>query len=233
MSQKLLFVMGVSSLLVAGVCAYFSLPSAPERLVLTNSVIDFGELEQAQSVAGEFELVNRFRQKLHIKRIFESCSCTVSNLEKQLLEPGDRTKLRAEWKTGAGRGPTKVVLHVAYELEDKTTGEISLTMRGNIIPDIHYEPSELVFEHDTPDKRTIALSPCRLKEFDVKEVYCTHKAFNLSWSKETITVVFDPARWPQDEDISAYLTVVNSSQRDPKMTISIRVSRREKERSQS
>ena len=225
MKGKAFLSVGTFCILGSVVCAYLSLPNRPEGLFANPCEIDLGNLEQAQTVDAVFELANRFRQRLKITGIFESCGCSTTGIEKNQLEPGGQTKLSAVWKTGARRGPSNVQLDVQYSLEDGQTGFVKLIIKGKIIPDIHYAPEELVFEGGANAKKVIQLHPARIKDFAIKSAYSSHRAFKalVNQQQKTVSVEFDPGQWRSGDDANPRVTIVTSSGRVPQLQVYVKV----------
>lgn len=225
--QRLLLLFGLLCVVGAAVSGYCSLPSPPEEFVAVPPVLDFGKIEQGQSLHGEFELVNRFRQPVRIVSLSESCGCSETAVDEPRLAPGERTKLRATWKTGTRRGSSGVQVFVAFALPDDQVRQLTVTLKGEVIPDIAYDPAELVFREGVASKQILRLSPARMPKFVLREVYVSHRAFKAAADKKrnTVEVTFGPTKWRTGDDFNPSLTVVTDSPREPRMYIDLKIAR--------
>ena len=80
---------------------------------------DFGQVKEGASLKHEFELKNDTGKALNIKDIDTSCSCTVSEVGKKKLEPGESTAINAKFNTKGYSGPTKQYIYVHTDSVDK------------------------------------------------------------------------------------------------------------------
>jgi hypothetical protein len=94
---------------VASVEEYFppmtadQLAKAP-KLSFENSVYDFGDIKQGDQVSTEFVFTNMGKSVLNIREIKASCGCTIGNLEKNDIEPGDTGSIKVTFNSRGRRG---------------------------------------------------------------------------------------------------------------------------------
>lgn len=169
-------------------------------LIAARPIHDGGEVEQGVKLSHEFLLVNRMGQTLTIKEVIKSCSCTEATCEPKELRPGEQTVLRAVWEVGGSRGKSGVSIFVVAELPDESLVGTELVMRATVKPDIEYAPAALEFSPGN-EKQSIRFSPGTLKEFSLKGVSCTHRAFTarlVPGTTDTVEVTFQPNLWNAD-----------------------------------
>jgi hypothetical protein len=94
---------------VASVEEYFppmtaeQLAKAP-KLKFDNPVHDFGTIKQGDQVSTEFLFTNAGKSVLNIRDIKASCGCTISNLEKNDLGPGESSSIKITFNSRGRRG---------------------------------------------------------------------------------------------------------------------------------
>lgn len=224
-SQRVLRNGGVLCVFGSAVCGYLSLPGPREGFAAVPRTVDFGQVEQRQVLHAKFELVNHYRQALAITHIVQGCSCSAVQLGAKDLGPGQRTTLTASWDTGTSRGARTVHVVVRYTLADGRTGELPLTMQGDVLPDIACQPQEAIFKAGVAAEQTFRLTPGRLRHFLVTGAFCAHRAFKatVNEKEKSVTVAFDPSRWTDGDDYVPTLTVVTSSSREPRLMLPLKV----------
>ncbi|WP_088259611.1 DUF1573 domain-containing protein [Fimbriiglobus ruber] len=220
--------LAVAGFSVAGmVCAFLAQRVEPVRgLIAVEPVHDFGEVSQGDKVTCEFELINSFEHPLAIRDVIKQCGCTKADCSRQTLAPSERMSVQAEWAVGDRRGHSSQEITVLAVLPDGQLETVNLLMSATIVPDIAYEPGELRFTSDSTP-RIVTFSPKRLKDCAIKQVYCTHRAFEarLLADGSHVEVAYRPEALL--EDVSAiYLMVVTTSQHAPLCSIPLIAERR-------
>jgi len=94
---------------IATIEEYFPPMSAEERakaprFSVDKRMHDFGNIGQTEKVETEFEITNTGASVLNIRKIAANCGCTVSNLEKNDLEPGESSKIKISFDPRGRRG---------------------------------------------------------------------------------------------------------------------------------
>src|SRR5205085_9102339 len=124
-----------------------------------------------------FELVNHYDQALAIQQVLTTCSCSTPEFSARHLEPGEQASLTVTWRTGHARGPTRANLQVVFQLADGAVGSKVLGIQANIIPDLYYDPPELVFVRGVVKIERVQFTSGRQKDFTIRKVSCSHAAF--------------------------------------------------------
>ncbi len=201
MSRKWTLILAGLSLLASIACAYLALPPRIETLVATEPVKQLGELGQGVTVPVEFELVNRCPDAVKVVNIIKSCACTSTELSKSSLVPGERATLKVEWSTQAARGPFSSDITVVYSRDGQEQRLLTnLRVEARVIPDIEYQPCQLVFAPGVKARQVITFSPGRDPKAAVVRAYTTHRAFTVRWLPTTsqVEVSFDPPQWSEE-----------------------------------
>ncbi len=210
-------------LLGAGVSGYLSLPTRPQAFEARPSMVDLGQVEQKAELRAEFVLENGFREPVEVLEVTQSCGCTEATIGTKVVAPGEHTTVATTWKTGTSRGPTRVHAYLTYRVGEGRPRFLTLTVLGDVLPDIRCDPQELQFERGVPATQVLRLIPGRMKEFRVERVYCSHRAFTTAVAGEgEIAVAFDPKK-RTDGDGTAFLGIVTDSPREPVIYVALNV----------
>lgn len=74
------------------------------RLVVQEAVHDFGRIKQDETVATEFTLRNNGKSDLNIRKTIGNCSCTVAELKKKSLKPGETVSMKVKFDPKGRKG---------------------------------------------------------------------------------------------------------------------------------
>lgn len=131
------FVLSVMALLCMRTLAWCaaSVPPSPgaERAaeaVTDPYVWDFGTAKAGDVLEHEFTFTNSFGKDMRIKETTTSCGCTVSEIKKKDLKPGESTVLSVRFDTKGYSGDTRQFVYVNTDNADESV--IRFTIRGNI-----------------------------------------------------------------------------------------------------
>lgn len=73
---------------------------------------DAGKVKEGDIAAHDFTILNSLDQDLNIKDITTSCGCTVSNIAKKNLKPGESTIVTVKFDTKGYKGDSKQFIYV-------------------------------------------------------------------------------------------------------------------------
>lgn len=126
--------------------AYFTprpvvLQDPPCALVSEQADFDAGNLVQGAKFEHVFRVTNQGTDPLHIERVESSCGCTVAELVRRDLAPGQSTEVRATFKAGLLTGP----FHKTVRLIVQPRGSLVLSLRGRVMPDYLPDPMAVSF----------------------------------------------------------------------------------------
>jgi len=132
-------------------------PTAPEatpavkpKIACDEPEFDFGERSNEEKVEHEFILKNIGDAQLLIDKVRTTCGCTVAQLEKKELQPGESTKVKATLTLKGRQGAT--TKSISVESNDPETPVLTLTLKGTAIPPILVEPQVVNFGKIIEDK---------------------------------------------------------------------------------
>jgi hypothetical protein len=92
----------------------------------------FGTATEGDEITHNFLLTNTGKSTLHIRKLKSSCGCTAVNPEKNDLEPGESTEIKAIFRTHGKTG--KQMRTVDVITNDPSQPKITLKITGNLNP---------------------------------------------------------------------------------------------------
>ena len=104
---------------------------------------DFGELGQYQEVAHVFKFKNKSTVKVTLGECRAECGCTVTLLDKKVLEPGESGTLKVTLQTLSMQG--NLIKKIYVNIVEPTKDSQILKVKVNIIKRINIVPSSLNF----------------------------------------------------------------------------------------
>ena len=93
---------------------------------------DFGEVKAGEVLGHEFPCKNLTTTTLHIKEISTSCGCTVSEVEKRELLPGEETFIKVIFKSEGYKGAVKQ--YVYAHTDDVDNPVIRYIIKATVVP---------------------------------------------------------------------------------------------------
>jgi hypothetical protein len=198
-------------------CGYLSTIPVETGLVMLAPRRNFGTVQQGQTVATSFTLVNKGPEGVRVVSVSKKCDCTDAKLEKYFINPGESTTLSVTWEIGAKRGKASSNVEVIYII---STGgvpqELMTELTADVLPDLNFSPEELHFGSGLTNKQSIIYSPASFAKLEVLSAQCSHRAFQvvLNRIESRLEITFDPEIWPQDVD-SAQVVVKTNSPNEP------------------
>ncbi len=126
-------------------CLSFACQAFAERggLVVSEKTYEFGSVPQGARVVHEFVLQNKGSADVQLQKFTPSCGCTAASVDTSLIKPGESGKVRVEFDT-AGFSGSKVKT-VEVLTSDPDAPEITLTLRGTVVPGVSAEPRRIEF----------------------------------------------------------------------------------------
>ncbi len=78
----------------------------------SENVWDFGQVRAGDVVRHDFIIKNTKSKVLNIKEVHTSCGCTVSEVPKKVLQPGEDAPIQVKMDTKGDSGPVKQHIYV-------------------------------------------------------------------------------------------------------------------------
>jgi hypothetical protein len=107
------------------------------------SVHDFGTVPRGAKAEYEFKFVNKYQEDVHVARVSSSCGCTSPRIGKGDLKTYQEGSIICEFNTRSFVGPKAATVTVFFDRP--FSGQMQLTVKGNIRSDIVTEPGEIQF----------------------------------------------------------------------------------------
>ncbi|MGE0682414.1 MAG: DUF1573 domain-containing protein [Candidatus Binatia bacterium] len=116
-------------------------PSGPPRLVFSESVFDFGRVEQGAQVNHLFRFTNQGGQDLRIESVKTSCGCTAAVISSEMIGPGQEGTISATFDTTRFAG--EKAKSISVYSNDPSQSVTTLTLQGEITVEVEIEPPQL------------------------------------------------------------------------------------------
>ncbi|MCK5862398.1 MAG: DUF1573 domain-containing protein, partial [Candidatus Hydrogenedentes bacterium] len=113
------------------------------KLVVPEKIFNFGTMRDTETVSHKFVLRNEGTGTLKITNVRASCGCTTTELEKDVLAPGEEVKISASTNLSGRQG--KQVKAVTVTCNDPDNPTVQLRMEGMVTASINVEPSRINF----------------------------------------------------------------------------------------
>lgn len=112
------------------------------RITFENLIYDFGEVNPATKIVGEFDFKNTGNAPLKITKI-DKCCGAVLKLDKDNKEyaPGESGKLTVEYHS-SWRSST-MTRHITVHSNDEENPDVKLTIKAQIVAKVEYEPQRI------------------------------------------------------------------------------------------
>ncbi len=146
---------------------------------------DFGNIEPGGLTHGSYILTNAGQGTLEIERVTAPCRCTVPELPKKVLEPGESVELKFTFNVGNTSG--KVIKKINLTTKSPSKPEsMTLTFTADIRKVLDVAPTNLTFglKSDYDNKQELVINSTDESEFRITGFICNGDA---------ATVVYDPA----------------------------------------
>jgi hypothetical protein len=138
----------------------------PKAVLVNGDTFNFGIMEQDTSRSYEFEIRNEGEAPLTLIKRSTTCKCTMSELSKGHLEPGESTKVKLDWMAYSDEGSFR---HGALiETNDPRRQFINFTIEGQVTHSHRVAPRELVFSSISVSEE--ASAPVNLYAFHADEL---------------------------------------------------------------
>lgn len=112
-------------------------------VVTNNATFDFGTMSRHGKKSHVFVLKNTGNAPSKLKVKKSSCKCTIGQLSKETLGPGEEAEIELTWS--AETDQVDFGQSATIETEDPTQPEIQLTINGKVQDRVYAEPLAVVF----------------------------------------------------------------------------------------
>ena len=155
------------------------------RVFCGETSFDFGEKSSDESVIEHnFLIQNTGTADLEINKVQTTCGCTLAELEKSILQPGESTILKAKL-TLAGRDG-EIQKPIFIESNDPENPNFHLVMKGRIGAVFHIMPGTIVLtrnSEDAPAFATAIVKSARNELFEILSARTESEKIKVEWNK--------------------------------------------------
>jgi len=123
------------------------------RIEFDNTVYNFGEAPQGDSVVHIFKFRNTGDDTLIISKVRSTCGCTAALLSKDTIPPGGSGEIKAVFRTGRYHGT--VSKRILVYSNDPTSHDKRLTITGTVYAIVEVNPDRIFLRRMKTDSTVI------------------------------------------------------------------------------
>lgn len=142
------------------------------RVRVLEDVHDFGHMNAYLTASHSFTIENVGQSPLKLDAAETTCSCTVGDVPREPIPPGQSAQIRVQWKTK----PTEKRFRetITLKTNDPTRPELQFTIAGNVGREVDADPIEFGdIAPDSPREHTSLITSTVLEHFELTNVTCT------------------------------------------------------------
>ena len=173
-------------------------PKGPVSEML-ETTFNFDRMEKGSSMSHAFKMKNVGDEPLHVEVVSTTCKCTVGDLSKSDVPPGEETEILLEWTAKAAPGPFRHGASLATN--DPRHSRIELVVEGDVVESTTLQPSELLF--GTVQAGESKESSCFLVSSIEKDVKILHHELSDQEVSKNVDITITPVDEQQLKDFSA------------------------------
>jgi hypothetical protein len=121
--------------------------SQQPMVFVQENTFDFGTMDSGSVASHDFLFTNRGNGVLTLAKGSTTCKCTMANLERAEIAPGESTKVKLEWKAKGFNGPYAQTANVLTNDANRPT--VTLSISGRIVSAVKLVPDGLVLSSVT------------------------------------------------------------------------------------
>lgn len=127
--------------------------SASPRIGCAQPVFDFGKKDSREDVEHKFVLRNEGSGELRILGVDTSCGCTVTDVGRQQLEPGETTAVAVKFRLAGRSGEQEKV--IAVHSNAHNCPRMELVVRGTVLSHVSMRAPSIFFGRTPVGKRAV------------------------------------------------------------------------------
>ena len=118
-------------------------PTRGPMAQVPETTFNFDRIERGTSMKHKFKIRNVGDKPLKVEVVSTTCKCTVGDLGKNDIPPGEETDVELEWTAKTPPGPFR---HGAtLSTNDPRLSHLELTVEGDVVESTSLQPTELLF----------------------------------------------------------------------------------------
>ena len=119
------------------------------KIICTEPVFNFGEMDSSKDVVHTFVLKNEGDLSLEIRNVRPSCGCTVANISQNTIPPGGQAEVTTRLSLRGRHGEQHKTISV--ESNDPKQPTLVLSLEGTAVEEMRVQPNQLFFGRITTD----------------------------------------------------------------------------------
>lgn len=175
----------------AGVVASANMErKGPKAFVVGGTDFDFGVGQRKSALSHTFQIRNDGDEPLRLEKGPTSCKCTLSDIKKGELLPGESADIRLDWQLTTMGEQFRQTAEI--HTNDLTQPTVVLAVHGTVIDMVRLEPHELTLSGVAADEgatETVSLYGFKIKDLRVESQNFvnpdTASFFTLDWRPAT------------------------------------------------
>jgi hypothetical protein len=216
-----------------GICAYLivgllavtiaAAEGGPPRIEIDRTTVDLGEMKIGAVREMTFEIRNGGGSPLEISEIQSTCGCTVAELARRQIPPGEGTELLITFTAPRQREISYKYLFVLSN--DPQNPKMRLSVRANVVTDLEWEPHLFKLEWPLKDGHqeeirltSLGGNPLQIKEVRSDKGLVIPRVATAEDREAVVTFAIDPTADFQQSDT---IHIVSSSEDFPEISVPV------------
>ena len=138
-----------------------------DPLIAEPNAIDRGQVRIGPPLTQTFRLTNVGQQPLTIAGVTATCGCLTPKLDRTTLAPNESATLNVEVNTlSQPAGQVAWITRVGWRT-DSGSGELSLTLKANLIAEVRVEPAAMAFQVRRTRSVELTITDTRARPFRI------------------------------------------------------------------
>ena len=194
------------------------------KIVVENSLFDFGDIDKGQKVTTIFKFKNEGKAPLEILNVATSCGCTSAKPEKTLYQAGENGEIAVTFDSERFAGP--ITKRVTIHTNDVSSPKTIVTIKGKVTVEVEAKPASLFFAKAKMNEQIsqeIMVSTGKMEQLDVTDIqvspeFLSAKTERVDNQNVKIIVTADGSKFPQGKSrLNGSLNYKTNSKTQPEM----------------
>lgn len=141
---------------------------------------DFGTVAKAAKVDHTFEMVNPFKETIHIASVRASCGCSTPTITKDTLETWEKGGIHVRYNTRTFSGKKGATITVV--IDKPFYAEVQLNVKGYIRTDVVFNPGVVTFDQvdqGVPATKQVTVNYAGRSDWQILDVQSANTNFEV------------------------------------------------------
>lgn len=147
---------------------------------------DFGTVARAAKVEHEFEMVNPFKEQIHIASVRASCGCSTPTITKDTLNTWEKGGIHVRYNTRTFTGKKGATITVV--IDRPYYAEVQLNVRGYIRSDVVFNPGVVTFpsiDQGEVQTQTVSVNYAGRSDWQILDVLSGNTNFEVELNEQS------------------------------------------------